>query len=517
MKYPYIPALLRFFACPEHCRRASSLLRRNDKSLSSYTKISNKRLPTVARSAKVGRNEPTKKRIRLHDYTITRLSLATVCLWIWIPQAQAAYPDLTYRHGHHLFVIDPDEHPLWLSAQEVWTYNGVPFSPPASLRIDGDDVPDLPPGVIRSMEKRWDHGAIRSTIAQEIALSFDRDPRSVMIRKADDVISFEGIGLPGRNVDLDRAASLTIEALQSSVHDIVLPVIETQPEITVKDKELAELGITEVVTVGESDYRGSPYNRRHNIATGLNRFNGHLVLPGETFSFNAVLGPVNATTGYKKELIIFGDKTLPDYGGGLCQVSTTTYRGVWEYGFPIGQRINHSYSVRYYFPQGTDATIYPPYKDVQFLNDSAHALLLQTHIEDGRAYVIYYGTKDDRESQLLGPFVWGQTQPPPDKVEYTTELAPGETKKVGERVPGIKAAWFRITKKPDEEEEIIESYYSNYEARPRYTQIGVAATPAAVPTHDLTGTVEERRRARQSQSSASTRRRIQFFRSPRRR
>ena len=116
-----------------------------------------------------------------------------------------------------------------------------------------------------------------------------------------------------------------------------------------------------------------------------------------------------------------GEHTLPEYGGGLCQVSTTAYRGVWEYGFPITGRRNHSFAVSYYAPHGTDATIYPPHTDMKFLNDSPGALLLQTYHENDRAYFIYYGTKDDRTAEVIGPYTWDFRPPPPDRTDYTTE------------------------------------------------------------------------------------------------
>jgi vancomycin resistance protein YoaR len=151
---------------------------------------------------------------------------------------------------------------------------------------------------------------------------------------------------------------------------------------------------------------------------------------------------------------------------------------VWEYGFPIVKRINHSYQVSHYFPQGTDATVYPPNVDMQFLNDSPGALLMQTHKEGDLAYFIYYGTDDGRRTNVLGPFLWGSSAPPPDRTEYTaTDLKPGERKKMGERVPGVKALWYRYVRRTGTGE-TVESVFSNYEARPLYYLVGVASMPA---------------------------------------
>lgn len=382
----------------------------------------------------------------------------------------SAQAPLTLRYRHFLFTVQPIA--AWKTTVPVWTYRGQPFTPPASLLVDGDAVPPLPPGVSVTLGSCWDHGAIRDAIAAHIAPALHRDAGNVVIKgTGTGKVTFDGIGLTGRDVDLDRAADLVAAALEQGVTDVFLPVTETQPEITIENPALRAQGITEVVTVGESNFSNSPPNRRHNIAVGLSKFNGHIIPQGTIFSFDTTLGRVDDTTGYRKELVIKGDRTIPDYGGGLCQVSTTAYRGVWEYGFPILLRRNHSYTVSHYAPQGTDATVFPPYVDMRFLNDSSGALLIQTYAKGDLAYFIFYGTKDDRKSAIVGPYTWDPKPPPPDRTEYSTELQPGEIKKMNERVPGIKTLWYRFTERNGREK--AEPVYSFYEARPLFTVIGV--------------------------------------------
>ena len=384
--------------------------------------------------------------------------------------------ELLYRYQHHLFTIQSGRYPEWRQSKEVWTFAGRPVKLPTEYRVDGDRVPKLPAGFERHEEVQWNRDAIRAVLAQSIASVFDRAAGDVTIRKSSTgSVVFDGVGLTGRSVDLDRAVTLTIEALTRGVTDITLPVREVQPQMTV-DSALQEEGIREVVTIGESDFSGSAWARRHNIGVGLARFNGVLIPKDSIFSFDEILGKVNAATGYLKELVIKGDRTEPDYGGGLCQLGTTAYRGVWEYGFLILQRKNHSYAVHYYSPQGTDATIYPPNVDVRFLNDSPGSLIIQTYADaDDHAYFIYYGTRDDRQAEVIGPYTWGSVAPPPDKVEYTTEIPAGTTRKLGERVPGIKALWYRIIARASGVVQ-EDSVYSTYEARPRFDQIGVDAS-----------------------------------------
>jgi vancomycin resistance protein YoaR len=395
-------------------------------------------------------------------------------LLVCIPTAHAATP-LTFRHTHHLFTLTPTA--AWRSRIEQWFYGGKAIVPPSTWRVDADEMPFLPEGVTKRIVEDWDPNAIRVILEKHIATKLNRPTGSVRIMRGtgSDII-FDGIGLPGREVDLDQAVLLALAALNSGATDVVLPVRVTQPSIEVLDAELTNVGIREVVTVGESNFAGSPAARRHNISVGLSKFNGTLIPQGSVLTFGTILGKVNAAAGYWKELVIKGAKTEPDYGGGLCQVSTTAYRGVWEHGFPILKRTNHSYAVSYYGPQGSDATVYPPNPDMSFLNDGPSALLIQTHQENDNAYFIYYGTRDERTAEVIGPFVWGRSAPPPDRTEYTTEIPVGTKRKVGDRHAGLKALWYRFVTTQTGSLK-TERVYSYYEPRPLFYQVGVAASP----------------------------------------
>lgn len=396
-------------------------------------------------------------------------------------QLHAAPTTLTYVHDHHLFTISVPKR--WKIEAERWYYRGVPAVPPARvLRLSEQERSKA--GWTTSKENVWSRNAIIETVREKVAASLDRTAGSVTIsRNASGAIVFTGTGFTGRTVDLYRTADLTLVALEEDVGTIDLPILVTPAEVHVDDPELSAMGIREVVTIGESAFTKSPVNRRHNIRVGVSRFNGHLIPQGSTFSFGDVLGPVNGSTGYRKELVIQGDETLPDYGGGLCQVSTTAYRGAWEFGLPIVQRKNHSYAVSYYSPQGTDATVYPPRVDLKFKNDTPGALLMQSFVTDNdRAYFIYYGTKDGRKTDIAGPFISNRVQAPTEeKISHTTDLAPGERRKAGERHDGMNVLWYRSVQK-EGTGATLERVFSHYEARPLYWQVGIEPEEMAALT-----------------------------------
>jgi len=208
--------------------------------------------------------------------------------------------------------------------------------------------------------------------------------------------------------------------------EIDLIVEEIEPEMTTED--VNNLGIKELIGEGRSNFAGSPKNRRHNIAVGANTLNGILIEPEEEFSLIKALGKVEAATGYLPELVIKGNKTIPEYGGGLCQIGTTTFRVALDAGLPITERRNHSYRVSYYEPAGTDATIYDPKPDFKFINDTGHHILFTTEISGNELIFRFYGTSDGRQVEQTKPRIFNLVKPGPTQLVETTDLAPGEKK-----------------------------------------------------------------------------------------
>lgn len=171
--------------------------------------------------------------------------------------------------------------------------------------------------------------------------------------------------------------------------------------------QLNNLGINELIAEGVSSDKGSPNNRNWNIGIGVKKMTGIIIPQGAEFSFDNALGPVTSAQGYLPELVILSNQTVPEDGGGLCQVSTTMFRAAMAAGLPITERINHAYAVSYYSPQGTDATIYPGSADLKFINDTPGAILVWPYIENRTTVIFdFYGTNDGRQVVLHPPVVY---------------------------------------------------------------------------------------------------------------
>src|SRR3989338_5585744 len=229
----------------------------------------------------------------------------------------------------------------------------------------------------------------------------------------------------GKEIDVDATRRAWEEGLlEHQQQSVEVVVRETKAKINTA--EVNELGIRELLGTGRSNFSGSPKNRRHNIAVGAAAVNGTLIAPGETFSLLKTLGSVDAEHGYLPELVIKGNRTVPEYGGGLCQIGTTVFRAALSSGVPITQRQNHSYRVRYYEPAGTDATIYNPSPDFRFLNDTGSYMLFRARVEGDDAVFELWGTSDGRTATTTSPVIYNIVAPPPTKLIETTDLKPGE-------------------------------------------------------------------------------------------
>lgn len=307
-------------------------------------------------------------------------------------------------------------------------------------------IPGEPPVQI-ALNKDLISEHLNKYIAPEVEVAAE----NVTILQAEDgTISFEGTATDGLNIDTDTLLYMLDYALNKGLKRVEIPLKITPGEVSAPEA-LKEMGINELVATGFSGFSGSPYNRMHNINVAIKRFDGVLVAPGETFSFGNQLGVVDGSTGYAQELVIKEGETIPEYGGGICQVSSTLFRAILLGGFPVNERHAHSYAVAYYaYPLGwgLDATVYPPTVDLKFTNDSDTYLLMQAYTDGYFATFKFYGTKDGRAVTMDGPYISNRAGAPPAEYIVTPDLAPGVIKKVDTAHNGFTASWNRTVAYP---------------------------------------------------------------------
>ena len=220
----------------------------------------------------------------------------------------------------------------------------------------------------------------------------------------------------------------------------------------VENKTKQDLGDLTLLASGRSNFHGSTWGRVQNVRKALKEHvNNILVAPGETFSFNDTLGgPVTLSRGWSMgKIIVDGSRLQAAAGGGICQASTTVYRAILNAGFKAEKRKAHSLYVSYYEQHGVgiDATIFPGYQDLTFINDTENHLLIQAYYDGFDAVVNIYGTDDGRTVELAGPY-FKQNQP--------KSLAVSDNP-----VQSDEVAWIQKIKYKDKKRhyEVIRSHY----------------------------------------------------------
>jgi vancomycin resistance protein YoaR len=280
---------------------------------------------------------------------------------------------------------------------------------------------------------QFNEHAIREYI-QNLAGSIDQEPVDAQLSWNGSSVVVTKASANGRKLDTTTSANQLIAALNTGNNQSIPLVVAIQkPEV--REDNLAQLGIKELVSEGISYFPHSSAARMQNVRVGASKFQNVLVKPNSVFSFDDIMGYVGAETGYAPSKVILGDHQEFQYGGGMCQVSSTAFRAALNGGYPILQRTNHAFAVDYYTQPygvpGVDATVYAPEVDMKFRNDTPHYILIQTTMVGTTLKFDFYSTKT-KSGVVRGPyFISGSLDPniPSQTVFYRDVVVNGQVAK----------------------------------------------------------------------------------------
>ena len=196
---------------------------------------------------------------------------------------------------------------------------------------------------------------------------------------------------PGEGIDMDALTQQLVDAgttgTTSDGRTVALTMITTQPEITTPEKDW---GITEVTGEFSTPFSSEP-GRDQNLIRGAEQMNGQIVMPGETFSVEQALGPVDYEHGFTDAGVISNGQHVDALGGGLSQIGTTMFNVGFEAGMDDIEHHPHSYYFDRY-PAGREATLWTGQKDVKFANSTPYAALIQAWVADGEVHTRIWST-----------------------------------------------------------------------------------------------------------------------------
>lgn len=182
----------------------------------------------------------------------------------------------------------------------------------------------------------------------------------------------------------------------------ILPISEqyridlklTNPSILVKDLNV----FPDTLSTFSTNYVNNP-NRTTNLILAANKINGTVLMPGETFSFNKVVGERTIAAGYKNAAIFVNGEVEDGLAGGICQISSTLYDAVIGANLKIKERHNHS-KLTSYLAGGKDATVVWKRYDFQFVNNREYPIKVEMSVQNGKATANILGIRSAEEYEI---------------------------------------------------------------------------------------------------------------------
>lgn len=202
----------------------------------------------------------------------------------------------------------------------------------------------------------------------------------------------EEIGLDF-DMSIEQAKKLLLE--DKDEYEIQLKTINPQ----IKLSDLDSGAYPDLLSTFTTKYGTSDANRNTNIALAAKSINSVVLMPGETFSYNDLIGECSTKTGYKAATIYLNGELSTGIGGGICQVSTTLYNAVIRANLEIVERRNHSLGVTY-VPSGQDAMVSIGTQDFKFKNNRDYPIKVVAYVGTGSITCQVYGLKQDTEYEV---------------------------------------------------------------------------------------------------------------------
>lgn len=187
----------------------------------------------------------------------------------------------------------------------------------------------------------------------------------------------------------------------STVEEILKVAASPEPEMRVQFREfpprvssdfIRSLDISTVLASYETNFSraGEQSRRGQNIDVASSKLDGLVVAPGETVSFNAVVGDRSEANGFKRSWEIFKGEMVEGIGGGTCQVASTFHAASFLGGLDVLERLPHSRPSAY-IPMGLDSTVVYPSVDLKLRNPHPFPVVVHAKTEGGKLKVEILG------------------------------------------------------------------------------------------------------------------------------
>lgn len=238
------------------------------------------------------------------------------------------------------------------------------------------------------------------------------------------------------DISLDEAKQILSE--EKDEYEIPLKVL--YPSVSTND--IGSEAFPDMLSKFSTSFTSSNSNRSTNIRLAAQKINGTVLMPGETFSYNQVVGKRTAAAGFKPAPAYFGGEVVQEYGGGICQVSSTLYNAVLYANLEITERTNHGFKPSYVTP-GLDATVSWGGPDFKFTNNRDYPIRISCDTSGKILKIYIYGLKRDTDYKVVLESKYVSTVYAKTTYKTDPSLASGETKVIQSGSNGCRTVAYK--------------------------------------------------------------------------
>ena len=203
---------------------------------------------------------------------------------------------------------------------------------------------------------------------------------------------------PSENgIDFAISIDEVTNMLNEEKDEYVVPLKVLYPTVTTN--MLGTEAFPDLLSTYSTNYSTRDTDRTTNLKLATSKINGTVLMPGETFSYNKVVGERTIAAGYKEAPIYVSGKVVDGVGGGICQITTTLYNAVVYANLEIVERTNHQF-VPSYARASRDATVVYGAIDFKFKNNRDYPIKLVCSVANGTANFQIFGLKSENDYEV---------------------------------------------------------------------------------------------------------------------
>ena len=195
------------------------------------------------------------------------------------------------------------------------------------------------------------------------------------------------------NISIDEAKAIIAEPKE----EYTIPLKYTTPNVTTN--MIGTEAFPDLLSTFSTNYSTRDTDRTTNLRLAANKINGTVLMPGETFSYNQVVGARTIAAGYKEAPIYVSGEVVDGLGGGICQITSTLYNAVIYANLEIVERSNHQF-VPSYVSASRDATVVYGSIDFKFKNNRDYPIKLVCSVSGGVANFQIFGMKTENDYEV---------------------------------------------------------------------------------------------------------------------